>query len=45
MVAAMLPMFGIETQLLLKSLKGKDQHLYEDAPEESEVMTPELEEN
>ena len=34
MVAAMIPIFGIEIQGLLKSLKGKDGHLYLDGDEE-----------
>ncbi|MGD9395589.1 MAG: cytochrome c biogenesis protein CcsA [Candidatus Thorarchaeota archaeon] len=32
MVSAMLPMFGIETQSILKAIRGKDEHLYEDDP-------------
>ncbi|KXH75871.1 MAG: hypothetical protein AM326_08430 [Candidatus Thorarchaeota archaeon SMTZ-45] len=41
MVAAMLPMFGMETQSLLKSLKGKNAHLYEDIEEELEEVISE----
>jgi cytochrome c-type biogenesis protein CcmF len=36
MVSAMLPMFGMETQSLLKSIRGKEKHLYEDEPEDAE---------
>jgi cytochrome c biogenesis factor len=45
MVAAMLPIFGIEVQALLKSLKGKEKHLYEDGPEDSEDVTTEVQGN
>jgi len=36
MMAAMVPMFGIEVQALQKAIKGKEKHLYDDAPEDSE---------
>jgi len=42
MVSAMLPIFGMEAQSLLRSLRGKEEHLYEDEPEE---MTPEVQGN
>jgi cytochrome c biogenesis factor len=45
MVAAMLPMFGIETTSLLKSLRGKEEHLYENELEDSDEIVPELEGN
>jgi len=32
MVSAMLPMFAMETQSILKSIRGKDEHLYVDEP-------------
>jgi len=38
MMSAMLPMFGIESQALLKALKGKEEDLYGDAPEEAEQL-------
>ncbi len=41
MMTAMVPMFGIEAQALLKDLKARDEHLYEDVPEDSE--DPEIE--
>jgi cytochrome c-type biogenesis protein CcmF len=36
MITAMLPMFGMEVQALLRAFKGKEKDLYEDVPEESE---------
>jgi len=36
MITAMLPMFGIEAQALLRAFKGKEKDLYEDVPEDSE---------
>jgi len=36
MITAMLPMFGIEAQALSRAFKGKEGHLYEDVPEDSE---------
>lgn len=36
MITAMLPMFGIEAQALLRSIKGKEKDLYGDVPEDSE---------
>ncbi len=36
MITAMLPMFGIEAQVLLRAFKGKEKDLYGDVPEESE---------
>ena len=30
MVSAMLPIFGMETQSILRTIRGKDEHLYED---------------
>jgi cytochrome c-type biogenesis protein CcmF len=44
MVSAMLPMFGIETQSLLKSLRGKEEHLYETEPEENDEAAIEYQE-
>ncbi|MGY5865486.1 MAG: hypothetical protein RTV41_12855 [Candidatus Thorarchaeota archaeon] len=44
MVSAMLPIFGMETQSLLKALRGKDKHLYEDEPESVEPP-PEIQDN
>ncbi|MFW9786569.1 MAG: cytochrome c biogenesis protein CcsA [Candidatus Thorarchaeota archaeon] len=38
MVSAMLPIFGIEIQRLVKSLRGKEAHLYEDAQEGQEAI-------
>jgi cytochrome c biogenesis factor len=48
MVLAMLPMLGIEMQSLLKSIHGKEAHLYEDdedVPEASENGIPETQGN
>ena len=45
MVSAMLPMFGMETQSLLKSLRGKEEHLYEDELEENGEVVQESQEN
>jgi len=45
MVSAMLPMFGMETQSLLKSLRGKEEHLYEDELEENGEVVQESPEN
>ena len=36
MMSAMFPMFGIEAQSLLRAYKEKDEHLYEDSPDDSE---------
>ncbi len=36
MISAMLPMFGIEAQALLRAIKGKEKDLYGDVPEDSE---------
>jgi cytochrome c-type biogenesis protein CcmF len=44
MVSAMLPMFGMETQSLLKSLRGKEEHLYETEPEENDEAAIEYQE-
>ncbi|MCK5266103.1 MAG: hypothetical protein KAR03_10900, partial [Candidatus Thorarchaeota archaeon] len=41
MMAAMVPMFAIEAQVLLKSLKGKEKDLYGDVPEDSEDVVVE----
>ncbi|MDH4212637.1 MAG: cytochrome c biogenesis protein CcsA [Candidatus Thorarchaeota archaeon] len=41
MISAMLPMFGIETQALLRAFKGKEKDLYEDIPEDSEELAVE----
>ena len=45
MVSAMLPMFWIETQNLLNSLRGKEEHLYEEEPDETEESVPEVQGN
>lgn len=45
MVSAMLPMFGMETQSFLKSLRGKEEHLYEDELEENGEAIQESQEN
>ncbi len=45
MVSAMLPMFGIETKSLLKSIRGKEAHLYEDESESPEEIVEDFEEN
>jgi len=45
MVSAMLPMFGMEAQSLLKSLRGKEEHLYEDELEENNEVVQESQEN
>ena len=42
MVSAMLPMFGMEFQSILKSLRGKEQHLYEDEDNEDSEMTQDM---
>ncbi len=41
MMAAMVPMFAIEAQVLLKSLKGKEKDLYGDVQEDSEEVVVE----
>jgi cytochrome c-type biogenesis protein CcmF len=48
MVSAMVPMFGMEIQSLLKSIHGKEAHLYEDNEdvlETSEDVGPEIQGN
>ena len=45
MVSAMLPMFGIELQSLLKSLREKEDHLFEDDSETEEEQPTEFERN
>lgn len=45
MVSAMLPMFGIETKSLLKSIRGKEAHLYEDESESPEEIVEDFEGN
>jgi cytochrome c-type biogenesis protein CcmF len=42
MVAAMLPMFGMETQAMLKAYRGKDEHLYEDETEIPNTQTVQI---
>ena len=41
MISAMLPMFGIEAQALLRAIKGREKDLYGDIPEASEEQTVE----
>ena len=45
MVSAMLPIFGMETQSILKSIRGKDEHLYEDEVVATEEIVTENEGN
>lgn len=45
MASAMLPMFSIELQALLKSFRGKDAHLYDDESEAVEEISIETEGN
>ncbi|MFX1559764.1 MAG: cytochrome c biogenesis protein CcsA [Promethearchaeota archaeon] len=42
MVSAMIPMFGIETKSLIKSIREKEKHLYEDEPENTEGIVTEI---
>ncbi|MFW9805755.1 MAG: cytochrome c biogenesis protein CcsA [Candidatus Thorarchaeota archaeon] len=42
MISAMLPMFGMEIQAILRSLRGKEQHLYEDEDNGDSEMTQEI---
>jgi cytochrome c-type biogenesis protein CcmF len=45
MVAAMLPIFGVEIQSLVKSLRDKDEHLYDEPSEPEEESSIEIEGN